>query len=87
MCFPRSPADKRDLHHITIWSQAGYSRLHARKLLRKRRANCTFRDLLRFALAENAAVFDFALDAAEMEAIAALDDDRRIGPDPFDISF
>jgi diketogulonate reductase-like aldo/keto reductase len=38
-------------------------------------------------MAENAAVFDFELDAAEMEAIAALDDDRRNGADPFNFSF
>ena len=38
-------------------------------------------------MAENAAVFDFELDAAEMEAIAALDDDRRNGPDPFNFNF
>ena len=38
-------------------------------------------------LAENAAIFDFTLDEAEMSAIAALDRDRRAGPDPFNFGF
>ena len=38
-------------------------------------------------MAENAAIFDFTLDEAELEAIAALDDDRRIGPDPLNFNF
>ncbi|MFZ5496930.1 MAG: aldo/keto reductase [Verrucomicrobiota bacterium] len=38
-------------------------------------------------LAENAAVFDFQLDGAEMEAIEALDDGRRCGADPFSFNF
>jgi methylglyoxal/glyoxal reductase len=38
-------------------------------------------------MAENAAVFDFALDDAELEAIAALDADRRNGPDPLNFNF
>jgi 2,5-diketo-D-gluconate reductase A len=31
---------------------------------------------------ENIAIFDFALDQADMQAIAALDGDHRIGPNP-----
>jgi diketogulonate reductase-like aldo/keto reductase len=31
---------------------------------------------------ENIAIFDFALDDADMQAIAALDAGHRIGPDP-----
>jgi methylglyoxal/glyoxal reductase len=36
---------------------------------------------------ENASVFDFALDAADMQAIAALDAGRRNGPDPLNFDF
>lgn len=35
---------------------------------------------------ENIAIFDFALDDAEMQAIAALDGDHRIGPNPDTLS-
>jgi len=38
-------------------------------------------------LAENAGVFDFALTAEDMKAIAALDRDRRSGADPADVRF
>lgn len=38
-------------------------------------------------MAENAAIFDFELDGAEMESIDALDDDRRNGPDPLNFDF
>lgn len=38
-------------------------------------------------IAENADIFGFALDDAEMKAIAALDDDRRNGADPFHFNF
>jgi len=38
-------------------------------------------------IAENAGIFDFVLDDAEMKAIAALDDDRRNGADPFHFNF
>jgi methylglyoxal/glyoxal reductase len=36
---------------------------------------------------ENASVFDFALDAADMQAMAALDAGRRNGPDPLNFNF
>ncbi len=38
-------------------------------------------------IAENAAIFDFELDAADMAVIAALDRNRRNGADPFNFSF
>jgi diketogulonate reductase-like aldo/keto reductase len=38
-------------------------------------------------MAENAAVFDFELDAADMSVIAALDSNRRNGADPFTFTF
>jgi diketogulonate reductase-like aldo/keto reductase len=38
-------------------------------------------------LAENAAVFDFELDAADISVIAALDCNRRNGADPFNFNF
>ena len=38
-------------------------------------------------IAENSAVFDFVLSAAEMSAIDALERDQRAGPDPFNFSF
>jgi methylglyoxal/glyoxal reductase len=38
-------------------------------------------------LAENAGIFDFELSDAEMAAIAALDHDQRVGPDPFHFDF
>ena len=38
-------------------------------------------------IAENAAIFDFNLSAAEMEAINALERNQRCGPDPFNFSF
>jgi diketogulonate reductase-like aldo/keto reductase len=38
-------------------------------------------------LAENAAIFDFALTEGEMSAINALDRNRRVGPDPSNIKF
>jgi diketogulonate reductase-like aldo/keto reductase len=31
---------------------------------------------------ENIEVFDFSLDAEDMGAISALNEDRRLGPDP-----
>ena len=37
-------------------------------------------------LAQNIDVFDFELDAAEMQAIAALDGGGRVGPDPDDLN-
>ncbi len=36
---------------------------------------------------ENAGIFDFVLDEAEMKAIAALDRGERAGPDPMYVSF
>lgn len=36
---------------------------------------------------ENAAIFDFTLSADEMAAIAALDRNERVGPDPMHVSF
>ncbi|WP_030418814.1 aldo/keto reductase [Streptomyces sp. SCSIO 75703] len=33
-------------------------------------------------IAENIAVFDFALDAEDLAAVSALDEGRRLGPDP-----
>lgn len=38
-------------------------------------------------LAENAAIFDFALSAEEMAAIDALDRNQRVGADPFNFGF
>jgi diketogulonate reductase-like aldo/keto reductase len=38
-------------------------------------------------LAENAAIFDFTLSAADMKAIDALDRDHRTGPNPLNFSF
>lgn len=38
-------------------------------------------------IAENANVFDFRLNEAEMKAIEALERNQRIGPDPFDFNF
>jgi diketogulonate reductase-like aldo/keto reductase len=38
-------------------------------------------------IAENAAIFDFELSAAEMTAIAALDRNQRNGADPFTFTF
>lgn len=38
-------------------------------------------------LAQNAGVFDFALSAAEMAAINALDRNQRCGPDPMNFAF
>ncbi len=38
-------------------------------------------------IAENAAIFDFELAAAEMSAIAALDRNERNGSDPFNFNF
>jgi methylglyoxal/glyoxal reductase len=38
-------------------------------------------------IVENAAIFDFALSAAEMNAIDALERNQRAGPDPFNFSF
>jgi len=38
-------------------------------------------------LAENADIFDFELDTTDLTAIAALDSNRRNGPDPFNFSF
>lgn len=36
---------------------------------------------------ENAAIFDFELNSAEMERIDALNQDRRVGPDPDNFDF
>lgn len=41
----------------------------------------------RARLIENAAVFDFALTDADMAAIAALEQGRRVGADPMHVSF
>jgi diketogulonate reductase-like aldo/keto reductase len=38
-------------------------------------------------IAENAEIFDFALSAAEMEALARLDRGQRCGADPFNFRF
>lgn len=38
-------------------------------------------------LAENADIFDFELDAADLAVIAALDSNRRNGADPFNFTF
>lgn len=35
---------------------------------------------------DNAAIFDFALDADESAAIAALNTDSRVGPDPVELN-
>ncbi|MDA8345457.1 MAG: aldo/keto reductase [Thermaerobacter sp.] len=38
-------------------------------------------------IAENAGIFDFTLSADDMQRIDALNEDRRLGPDPDNISF
>jgi diketogulonate reductase-like aldo/keto reductase len=35
---------------------------------------------------ENIDVFDFELDADDMAALAALDEGKRLGPDPADVN-
>ena len=36
---------------------------------------------------ENSSIFDFELSATEMEKIAALNENKRIGPDPDTFDF
>ncbi|MEC2715088.1 aldo/keto reductase, partial [Bacillus cereus] len=36
---------------------------------------------------ENANIFDFELSADDMKAIQALNEDRRVGPDPDNFNF
>jgi diketogulonate reductase-like aldo/keto reductase len=41
----------------------------------------------RARISENAAIFDFTLTDAEMKQVDALDQDKRVGPDPLHVSF
>jgi diketogulonate reductase-like aldo/keto reductase len=44
-------------------------------------------ELHRARISENAAIFDFTLTDAEMKQVDALDQDKRVGPDPLHVSF
>ncbi|GAB4547772.1 MAG: hypothetical protein Kow0063_42520 [Anaerolineae bacterium] len=38
-------------------------------------------------IAENAQIFDFELSEADMRVLDALDEGRRVGPDPYNFNF
>jgi len=81
-----SPLARGDLGHETLARIAGKHRKSAAQIVLRWHVEQGLIVIPRSRnparIRENAAIFDFALDAEDMAAIAALDAHRRVGPDP-----